>query len=90
MSMTLYNSQEDNPVNRAEYENPDNWKGPKWGPSYASKTDTRLWVPKKTLGPGTGWQLNTAQPKAKVLGAIAVTCLLVCLMVVLISVLWLQ
>ena len=43
-------------VNRTEWENPDNWTGPKWISVYFSKRDTRTWVPKQI--PALGWTVN--------------------------------
>lgn len=34
-------------INQKEWENPDNWGGPKWFSVYFSKRDTRTWVPKQ-------------------------------------------
>ncbi len=47
---------EQNEINRAEWENPDNWTGPKWLSVYFSKKDTRTWVPKQI--PALGWTVN--------------------------------
>jgi uncharacterized membrane protein len=43
-------------INQAEWENPDNWSGPRMLSHYFSKRDSRLWVPKQI--PGLGWTLN--------------------------------
>ena len=43
-------------TNQAEWENPDNWSGPRWISVYFSKKDTRTWVPKQI--PWMGWTLN--------------------------------
>ena len=43
-------------VNSSEWNNLDNWAGPKWLSVYFSKNDTRVWVPKQL--PWTGWTLN--------------------------------
>ena len=43
-------------INQAEWENPQNWSGPKWLCAYFSKNDSRTWVPKRT--PGMGWTVN--------------------------------
>jgi uncharacterized membrane protein len=43
-------------INRAEWENPENWSGPKWLSVYFCKADTRTWVPKQI--PGMGATLN--------------------------------
>ena len=43
-------------VNRAEWENPDNWSGPDWAAIYFSKKDSRTWVRKRI--PRMGWTLN--------------------------------
>ena len=42
--------------NQAEWQNPDNWSGPKWLSAYFSKKDTRTWVPKQI--PFMGWTIN--------------------------------
>ena len=34
-------------INMSEWENPENWGGPKWLSVYFSKKDTRWWVPKQ-------------------------------------------
>lgn len=44
-----------NEINRAEWENLDNWSHPLFG-LYFSKRDSRAWVPKR--GFGLGWTLN--------------------------------
>ena len=43
-------------TNRAEWENPQNWSGPKWLSVYRSRRDTRTWVPKQI--PSMGWTVN--------------------------------
>ena len=45
-----------NEINRVEWQNPDNWSGPKWFSVYFSKKDTRTWVPKQI--PSLGWTIN--------------------------------
>jgi len=47
-------------INKAEWENPDNWTGPKWLSVYFSKRDSRVWVPKQI--PGLGWTINLGHP----------------------------
>jgi uncharacterized membrane protein len=47
-------------INRAEWENPDNWSGPGRDGFYFSKKDSRTWVPKSI--PWMGWTLNLAKP----------------------------
>jgi uncharacterized membrane protein len=44
-------------INRAEWENPQNWSDSIIG-LYFSKRDSRVWVPKR--GIGLGWTLNLA------------------------------
>lgn len=57
-------------INEREWRLLYNWSGP-FG-SYSSKSDTRLWVPRRP-GTGTGYTLNLGQPGAKAaLGAIFV------------------
>lgn len=46
-------------INRAEWENPDNWGGPRWMSVYFSKKDSRTWVPKQI--PWMGMTLNLAR-----------------------------
>ena len=89
MSMTLYNDQEENPTNRAEYEKPENWSRGKIAPSYSSRIDTRMWVPKKGEN-GLGWQLNTAHPKAKLLAGIIFLGFILFLIAGVINVMWLK
>ena len=43
-------------INRAEWENPNNWGGPDWMAVYFSRRDTRTWVPKRVSR--MGWTLN--------------------------------
>ncbi len=45
-----------NKVNQAEWENPQNWSGPKWLSAYFSKNDSRTVVPKQI--PWMGWTVN--------------------------------
>ena len=47
-------------INQAEWENPDNWTGPMWLSVYFSKRDSRVWVPKQV--PALGWTLNLGRP----------------------------
>ena len=42
--------------NQFEWQNPANWRGPRWLGIYFSKQDTRLWVPKAI--PAWGWTIN--------------------------------
>lgn len=44
-------------INRAEWENPENWTGPGWMAIYFSKVDTRTWVPNRRF-PRLGWTQN--------------------------------
>lgn len=46
-------------INRKEWENPDNWGGPKWISVYFSKKDSRTFVQKQI--PIMGWTLNLAK-----------------------------
>ena len=46
-------------VNRAEWENPENWSGPRAFAVYFSKRDSRVIVPKRL--PWMGWTVNLAQ-----------------------------
>ena len=43
-------------INRAEWEDSDNWSGPKGLSVYFSKRDSRTWVPKQI--PNIGWTIN--------------------------------
>ena len=43
-------------INRREWEDPRNWRGARWLAVYASRRDTRTWVPKRV--PAMGWTLN--------------------------------
>jgi uncharacterized membrane protein len=47
-------------INQAEWENPDNWSGPAWLSVYFSKRDSRIWVPKQM--PWMGWTVNLGRP----------------------------
>lgn len=46
-------------ANLAEWENQENWSGPKWASVYFSKRDTRTVVPKQL--PWMGWTVNLAR-----------------------------
>jgi len=48
-----------NGVNLSEWENPENWSGPKWASVYFSKRDSRTIVPKQL--PWMGWTVNLGQ-----------------------------
>ena len=43
-------------INRREWEDPDNWSGPRWLSVYFNRKDTRTWVPKQI--PLLGWTIN--------------------------------
>jgi uncharacterized membrane protein len=47
-------------INKAEWENPDNWSD-RFGCFYFSKKDSRIWVRKRP--PWRGGTLNVAHPK---------------------------
>lgn len=47
-------------INQAEWENPENWTDPKWLSVYFSKRDLRVWVPKRA--PSLGWTINLGRP----------------------------
>lgn len=47
-------------TNKKEWENPDNWSGPKWFSVYYNKCDTRTWVPKQI--PWLGLYCKKATP----------------------------
>jgi len=51
-------------INQAEWNNPQNWSGPKWCKLYFSRRDTRAWVPKwhQTFG----WTINIGNPRGAV------------------------
>lgn len=51
-------SQDD--INEEEWANPANWRGPFC--IYSSKSDNRIWVPKRN--PSMGWTLNFAHGAA--------------------------
>lgn len=46
-------------INQSEWNNPENWSGPKWLRLYFSKRDSRTWVPKSI--PAMGWTINLGQ-----------------------------
>lgn len=52
-------------INRAEWENSENWGGPRWISVYFSKKDSRTWVPKQI--PLMGWTLNLAKTPGVIL-----------------------
>ena len=47
-------------INQEEWQNHDNWSGPKWLSVYFSKKDSRTWVPKQV--PAMGWTINLGKP----------------------------
>lgn len=47
-------------INQKEWENQNNWHGPKWVSFYCSKKDSRIWVPKQI--PWMGLGLKKATP----------------------------
>jgi len=59
-------------INHAEWEDTDNWSGPKGLSVYFSKRDCRTWVRKQP--PGIGWTIN--------LGRTAGVCWLIAFLVV--------
>lgn len=72
-------------INQAEWSNPLNWSGPKLLGLYSSKSDTRVWVPKRT--PALGWTINVGHGSGKallvviiaaVVGSLVVAALLAC------------
>ena len=48
-------------INRAEWNDPRNWTGPKWLSIYFSKRDSRAWVPKQI--PAFGRTVNLGNPR---------------------------
>ena len=48
-------------INSAEWNNPENWSSPRWLGIDFSKQDVRSWVPKPI--PKLGWTVNLGQPK---------------------------
>jgi hypothetical protein len=70
-----YMNQQD--INQTEWSKPDNWSGPKLLGLYSSKTDSRLWIPKRT--PALGWTINIGHPGGMALFVgilVCVACLL--------------
>jgi len=57
-------------INQAEWENPDNWSGPRWLGLYCSRTDTRVVVPKRI--PLMGWTVNFGRPAGVLVLMVAV------------------
>ncbi len=55
----MTNTETQKNTNQAEWENPENWGGPKLLAIYFSKKDSRTWVPKQN--PSLGWTLNLAR-----------------------------
>lgn len=43
-------------INQTEWDNPDNWSGPRWISVYFSKKDSRTFVPKQIKQ--MGWTIN--------------------------------
>ena len=58
------NELQNNQANDAQWNNAQNWAGPKLFAVYFSKADSRLWVPKRI--PWMGWTLNLGHPKGAV------------------------
>jgi len=56
------NIEEQDKINKAEWENPENWGGPRLMKIYFSKKDSRIWVPRKGA-PSMGWTVNMAHTK---------------------------
>ena len=54
----MENTQTQADINKAEWDNGDNWGGPKWLSVYFSKRDTRIWVPQQP--PSKGRTVNLA------------------------------
>ena len=48
-------------INQTEWGKPQNWAGPKLFGIYSSKSDKRLWVPKRK--PSWGWTINVGHPR---------------------------
>lgn len=55
VNKSLTKIEQDN-INQTEWNNPDNWAGPRWISIYFSKKDTRTFVPKQVTW--MGWTLN--------------------------------
>lgn len=51
-------------INQSEWNNPQNWSGPKWLGLYFSRRDSRIWVPKRQRA--FGWTINIGNPKGAV------------------------
>jgi len=60
--------------NQREWENPANWRGPKWLSMYCSPRDTRVWVPKQI--PAMGWTVNLGH-RAGIAWLIAIAALVI-------------
>ena len=59
--MRIGNKMTQDEINKAEWENPDNWTlGSKWLCIYFSHKDSRTWVPKQI--PWMGSTLNLGKP----------------------------
>ncbi len=70
--------------NRIEWQNEKNWHGPKWLGLYASKNDSRTWVPKRI--PWMGWTINLGKKAGLIWLAVMVAILLfACLSPILIA-----
>lgn len=66
-------------TNRAEWENPGNWRGPAFVALYVSPADTRIVVRKRV--PILGWTLNVGRPAGRWLATaiVAALCVLIAL-----------
>jgi uncharacterized membrane protein len=71
-------------TNPAEWQNADNWSGPRWLSVYFSKRDTRLVVPKQL--PWTGGTLNLGHPAGVICLVLVILLLAVVPLVVAITV----
>jgi len=60
-------------INQEEWNNPDNWSGPKWMRLYFSKRDCRTWVPKPNPRLGKTINLGSNAGAYWFLGAILIT-----------------
>lgn len=51
-------------INNSEWNNQENWSGPKWLRLYSGRRDSRVWVPKYNRS--FGWTINMGNPKGAV------------------------
>ena len=73
-------------INQKEWENQNNWHGPKWISVYCSKKDTRIFVPKQLPGMGL-WSKKATPNFGQPLGTISFVLIVAVIVVIAIFIL---